>query len=399
MPGESLRVFENSTELTFCTYFHYMRSVLTALTVSRRVTCLLALAGVGTVSVRGLDFNFIAPVDFPPPLLTAAVAAGNLWSGYFSDPVTINIQLAYGTPAGGGIANTTAPRALFAYSTVTTALSNDRLTDDDFSAVANLQPGSSARFLINRTGVAEPSLRMDTGTAGNSNDQNNTSVLVYHATAKALGLRDANHVDVDGTLTLSKSIYEANGYDYDRSNGITVGQYDAIGTIAHEIGHVLGMFSTAELISTSGAFVTEESAGLQPTVADLLRFSAESINPLGTFGGAGANIGVFDISADTRPKYFSVDGGTTPLTEFAQGSGAGFGDGQQANHWKDFVLPTPAGLMDPTIRAGELLNFSTVDFRFFDAIGFDPVPEAGTWAAGVGASLALWARRRMNRRA
>jgi hypothetical protein len=363
-----------------------------ALPSSRRIASALALATFGAFSVHGLNFNFISLGVVPPDLLSAAVAAGDLWSGYFNDPVTINIELAYGNPPGG-IANTTAFAAVFSYSTVVTHLSNDRLTADDFSAVANLQSGSSARFLINRTGVAEPSLRMDTGTAGNSNDQNNTSVRVHHATAKALGLRGANDIAPDATITLSNSIT----YDLDRSNGIAGGQYDAVGIIAHEIGHALGMFSTAQTISVSGAFVTEESPGLQPTVADLLRFSAQSIDPLGTFGGAGARPGVFDISADSRTKYFSVDGGLTPIAEFAQGSGAGFGDGQQANHWKFAV--SPIGIMDPTIAPAELLNFSTADIRFFDAIGFNPVPEAGTWVAGVAASLAVWGRRRMNRRA
>lgn len=368
---------------------------MNALLFSRRIASALALAAFGTSSVHGLNFNFISIGVVPPSLLSAAVAAGDLWSGYFNDPVTINIELAYGTPSGGGIANTTASVAAFSYSTVVTHLSNDRLTVDDFSAVANLQSGSSARFLINRTGVAEPSLRMDTGTAGNSNDQNNTNVRVHHATAKALGLRGANDIAPDATITLSNSIT----YDLDRSNGIAGGQYDAVGIIAHEIGHALGMFSTAESVSVLGGVpgFGESSVIMQPTVADLLRFSAQSIDPLGTFGGAGATPGVFDISADSRTKYFSVDGGLTPVAEFAQGSGAGFGDGQQANHWKFAV--TPIGIMDPTIAPGELLNFSTADFRFFDAIGFNPVPEAGTWAAGVAASLALWGRRRMNRRA
>lgn len=372
--------------------------MLTAPSVSRRYACILALAGVGAVSVRGLDFNFVTVGVVPPSVLSAAVAAGNLWKGYFSDPVTINIELAYAPLNGDAVANASAFVGAFSYSTVTTALYNDRLTSDDFSVVANLQSGSSAQFLINRTGVSEPSLRMDTytGTPDNSNDRNNTTVRVYHATAKALGLRDANDGAIDATLTLSSSM--TYNYDYDRSDGITEGQYDAIGIMAHEIGHALGMFSSAETISVSGGLLTESSVTSQPTVADLLRFSAESINPSGPFGGVGANTGVFDISADNRAKYFSVDGGLTPITEFAQGSDQGaFGDGQQANHWR--FSATPAGLMDPTVAPGELLNFTTFDLRFFDAIGFDPVPEAGTWVAGVAASLALWARRRMNRRA
>lgn len=129
-----------------------------------------------------------------------------------------------------------------------------------------------------------------------------------------------------------------------------------------------------------------------PYLADLFRFSTRSVT---------ASAGAFDTAADTTAKYFSVDGGTTPLANFALGSSStvsGFGNGQQANHWLDIALQPKIGIMDGIIGTGQLLEITPVDTRFFDVIGFDAVPETGTWAAGVAlVAGALWSRRRSHR--
>jgi len=342
-----------------------------------RVRIALTLSCGAAVSLQGLEFNFTPSGVVPSEVMAAAVEAGNLWKGYFNDPITINIAIAYDSTSG--VANTVPNLALFSYSSVTARLGTDARSTDDFSVVANLQPGSSAQFMVNRGFlVPEPSLRVDTGTTGN-----NAEVMVLNANAKALGLIAGDLTGIDATITLNSSF----SYDYDRSNGIGLTQYDAVGIFAHEIGHAMGMYSRAELISTAGANTPDSS--FYPAVADLLRFSAESIGSAGGYAGAGP--GVFDVSADDRVKYFSVDGGATLITEFARGSNLSFGDGQQANHWRFSLIP--AGIMDPTVAEGELLVISPIDVRFFDAIGFDPIPEAGTWAAGLTAVAALFGRR------
>src|SRR5205085_225814 len=97
-------------------------------------------------------------------------------------------------------------------------------------------------------------------------------------------------------------------------------------------------------------------------------------------------------TADNTDKYFSVDGGATPIAAFSNGTN--FGDGFEASHWKDNL---GLGLMDPTVAGGELLMFSANDLRAFDVIGYDlvPVPEPSSCLlAGVG----LAALRLVNRR-
>jgi len=312
--------------------------------------------------------------------MAAAVAAGNLWSGYFTDPITINVQINYSDLAA--VADSSISSSNIAYGTVRDRLRIDAITPDDISSSSVLRNGSSAIFLINRT---DGILRMDTGTAGTTADQNNVELIVPNAVQKALGLLAGSNGALDGRIDLDTD----RNYDTDRSDGIATLSYDLVGIIAHELGHVLGFQSTAEMISTTGGSISESSA--KPQVGDLFRFSQESTGAAGSYDGAGT--GVFDIAADNRAKFFSVDGGITSVAQFARGSSSPtFGNGQQANHWLNSA--TPIGIMDPTIGLGELLSFTSTDLRFFDVIGFNPVPEGRSWAAGclllLSAGLLRW---------
>lgn len=348
----------------------------------RRPAPALALAIAAALALspaaQALTFNFTYGPGVTPDIINASVAAGNLWSGYFNDPVTLNITINYnlaGTAVGDS-AQAFIPNP--SYSTVRTALIGDALSPDDFSSSAALQFGPNATMAINRLGG---SLRID---SAGSSQINNTEVLLERTVAKAIGLLAGNDAGVDGSVNLNPTL----SYDANRNDGIAGGSYDLIGVIAHELGHVLGFQSAAELVSVLGGVLTE--ATVRPRVADFFRFSSYSI----TDGGAG----VFDIAADNREKYFSVDGGTTAIAQFARGSNVSFGNGQQANHWLDSTPNPPIGLLDPTIAQGELLGFTAADLRFFDVIGYNAIPEPSTWAAGIallgGLGTVCWRRRR-----
>ncbi|HXJ43420.1 MAG TPA: NF038122 family metalloprotease, partial [Bryobacteraceae bacterium] len=114
---------------------------------------------------------------------------------------------------------------------------------------------------------------------------------------------------------------------------------------------------------------------------DLFRFSTESVQQ-----GAG----VIDFTADTRAKYFSINGGATSIADFA--TGVTYGDGRQASHWKDNL---GLGIMDPTAAPGELLAISATDVQALDVIGYNlAAPEPGTFLL-LAAGLAVIARRRL----
>ena len=87
-------------------------------------------------------------------------------------------------------------------------------------------------------------------------------------------------------------------------------------------------------------------------------------------------LGALDWSADTREKYFSINGGLTNLALFA--TGVYNGDGRQASHWKDNL---GIGILDPTFAPGELGVITPMDILSLDVVGWDSaVPEPSTFA-------------------
>lgn len=114
---------------------------------------------------------------------------------------------------------------------------------------------------------------------------------------------------------------------------------------------------------------------------DLFRFSAQS-----------KAAGVIDWTADSRDKYFSIDGGATAGPLFS--TGETFGDRLSASHWKD---NRGIGIMDPTADFGEMLSIVGNDITAFDVICWkvSAVSEPGTWVMfGLGfAAVGAYTRR------
>ncbi len=74
--------------------------------------------------------------------------------------------------------------------------------------------------------------------------------------------------------------------------------------------------------------------------------------------------------------YLSYDGGVTSSGLFS--TGINFGDGYQAQHWKDssYTFPGPPfGIMDPNIDDGEVGVVTPLDILALDLIGYTLVPE------------------------
>src|SRR4029079_2080081 len=97
----------------------------------------------------------------------------------------------------------------------------------------------------------------------------------------------------------------------------------------------LGFTSGVDVLdanSSGPTYLPETTFSL--SVGDLFRYSTES---------RGYGLGCVDFCADTRDKYFSIDGGTTKLYSYS--TGLTKGDGRQASHWKDNL---GIGIMDPT---------------------------------------------------
>jgi hypothetical protein len=321
-------------------------------------------------------------------MVTAFAEAAALWSGRMKDPITINVRINAAELAAGVTGFTSNFFDPYSYAAVRDAYVADRRSLDDLSSSESLQAGPAFSMLINRTannpnGAVSGTPYFDTGVGGpgQAGSENNTTVRIASANAKALGLYPANATEPDGTITFSSQI----SFDYNRSNGITAGQIDFVGIAAHELGHVLGFRSgIGDLGRNGNAPGLNDNQLTFVNPLDLFRFSTRSI-------GAGGGVGVIDWTADNTTKYFSVDGGATPIATFS--SGSEFGDGFEAHHWKNNL---GLGIMNPTVQAGELLTISDIDVRAFDVLGYDLHIPGDFNANGTvtGADYVLW--RKMN---
>src|SRR3954453_4486002 len=150
-----------------------------------------------------------APVSFR----TTVAAVAQFFQNAFSNPITINISIGYGEVGGsaldsGALGESLTYLASNTYSQIKNALVADAKSNDDKTAVASLAS-------------------VDPTNGGN--------FWVPMAEAKALGLSGASS-GLDGSVGFSAMA----AFDYDKSNGISPGQYDFYGVVAHQISEVMG---------------------------------------------------------------------------------------------------------------------------------------------------------------
>ncbi|QOV90501.1 NF038122 family metalloprotease [Humisphaera borealis] len=333
-----------------------------------------------------LIFNITNDGAATPQMMAGFAEAGAMWSARFNDPITVNIHINAVSLPPGGIGHTETFYDPYSYTAVRNAMLADKKTADDNASSSNLQAGAAFAMLINRTannpnGVVSTTPYFDTGLggAGQAGPENNSTIRMSSANAKALGLYPAHGTGPDGIITFGNAV----AFDFDRSDGITAGQVDFVGAAAHEIGHMLGFVSGVDILAGNGAAPGLNDNQLKfVTPLDLFRFSSRSI-------GTGGGIGVIDWTADGTRKYFSVNGGTSSIADFSTGAI------YEESHWKNGL---GIGIMDPTAGAGNLLPFTTIDQRAFDVIGYDRVVPEPSTAAALGAVGLLWSagRRRQS---
>lgn len=336
------------------------------------IVCGVMLVVTPRESRANLSFIFDPDPGTSQAAIDAFTEAGQLWSDRLADNITIRLQIGFSQLNFGILGETTL--AFYAieaptYTDLKAALATHATSTDDLSAVAHLQPGPTYSRLINHTSD-NPNGPGSAQTYVDSMDW----VGLTLANAKALGFASPN-TGVDGRIVFN-SLYS---FDFTHAS-IDAGSFDFVGAAAHEIGHVLGFTSGVDDIDNGNG--QDAGSNFSSNMIDLFRFSAESV---------AAGTGFQDYAADTRNKYFSVDGGATAIAQFS--TGVNNGDGSQASHWKD---DQGIGIMDPSAAPGEQLNISNTDVRAMDVIGYTIVPEPS--AAMFLGIAALWlgfgARRR-----
>jgi hypothetical protein len=253
-----------------------------------------------------INVTYDASVGSAPAGFTSVVnAVVQYFETQLTDPITVNISVGYGEVGGQSLGAGALGESLtyinsYTYSQLTSALSADATTAADQTALASL-PSS------NPAGVA--------------------NYWVATAEAKALGLLGASS-SLDGSIGFSNA---SNIFDYNNSDGVTAGQYDFYGVVAHEISEVLGRFVPG----------------------------GSSYTPLSLFDFSAA--GVRDMSG-AQPGYFSINGGTTNLDGFNSNPGGDLGDwGSTAGN--DAFLAFA--------KSGVVLPVTQTDLTVLDAIGWN----------------------------
>jgi len=309
----------------------------------------------------GLDLNALAGFQ----------KARARWEAQLSDPITVKIDIGYAALAPGVLAQAGAELEVIAYDDFKATMAADRTSANDFTAVASLPAGFmsggflSFNVLLNRT-VESPGATPYTGLS--------SALAISRANARALGFITTGR---DGAITFSSN----SNWDFNPDDGIEAGKFDFVGAATHEIGHVLGFISGVDFLDQAEVTDLPLEADTYQTPIDMFRFSTGS--------------SLIDGTADSRLKFFSINGGVTTLAEFSRGVVYG-GDARQASHWGDDL---GIGIMDPTASPGELMAISAMDLVAFDVMGYNltSVPEpadVALWVSVVAAGAAVVRRRR-----
>lgn len=239
----------------------------------------------------------------------------------FANPVTVNINVSWGSIAGQPMASNALGNSssslygYYSYASIKSLLAQSATTASDQSAYASLPssaPAGQSRYVISS------------------------------AQAKALGVI-APTGGVDGSIGFGSGV----AYSYDPAS-VAPGTYDFVAVAEHEITEILGRISG--LSSATPSFATVE---------DLFRYSS-------------AGVRSWDYGTSS---YFSIDNGATDLANFNHSSGGG--------DRADWLSTTATNdVADAFTYSGTHGVLSTLDQTVLDVIGWGST-GTGTGGASV----------------
>jgi hypothetical protein len=275
----------------------------------------------------------------------AFIAAAAKWEALIKDPITINIDVDFGTTFFG----TPFPNANILGQTESQLLFLTGNYLEVRQRLINHATGSEGSLYGALPNATVPS---DIGSVD--------TALLATPIMRAIGLLQgvADDAEQGGNIGPAPRIgfNSAFGFDFDPSNGITANLTDFDAVAVHEMGHVLGFDSLVgdrELTPASPLAVgVWDIFRFRPGTADLNNFStAQRI-----------------LSSGGTQVHFS--GGPELGLSTAKPDGTG-GDGNQASHWKaDELSGSFVGVMDPTIARGQRYTMTDNDQNSIDAFGF-----------------------------
>lgn len=254
-------------------------------------------------SSTGFSLNLIFDAGTPTSFQSSIQQAASILASTLYDKITVNLNIHYSGSGGGASANGDG-NVIEPLSTVTNALK------------ANASPGDT----------------VFNGLPTGSSVQGQSSVMVWNAEAKALGLINPNDTTtVDGHATFST--------DIDPSA--------IVGVALHELTHAMGR--------------VPELYGSPPDIFELFRFTQ-----------AGDRLFEPYFPGFSAPAaYFSLDGGNTKIADYGEDSDP-----------SDFLNTGVQGPNDPFNEfydpGSTLQSLTAVDKTQLDVLGFHPSPPKPT---------------------
>jgi hypothetical protein len=275
----------------------------------------------------------------------AFINAAAKWEALIKDPITINVDVDFGTTFFGKsfgdatIIGQTQSQLLYSvgnYSEVRQHLLN-HATGSEGTLYAALPASSVPTDIgtVNTAVVASPLLRALGFLPSVADDSEQGQI----GSAPQIGFNSAF------------------GFDFDPNNGInnSLTDFDAVAT--HEMGHLLGFNSSV------GDREADPTEVLALNVWDIFRFRPGTSN-LGSFSTAQRIL-------SSGGAQIQFNGGAELGLSTGRASDPIGGDGRQASHWKDDQQSGQyIGIMDPTIARGQRYTMTTNDQAAIDSFGY-----------------------------
>jgi len=309
----------------------------------------LMLVGFGVLllaqPVTGLTINMtdIGTTPMTATQLNAFREAADRWEALFSDPVTIQIDIAFEALSGGVLGSTRSARTTHPYTNVRDALVAGAVTLQEEAAAGSL-PMTSVQI---------------TDISGSRYDD---EVTMSTANAKALGLGtglDTSYSNppsgVDATIKFSTSY--ASSFDYNPDDGVPDDKYDFVGIATHEIGHSLGFITMTDIQDNNPTLT------LHPHTLDFFRFTD-------TGGSHNITTGIRYVTHGGA-EYYDSSLNNVPLSHGSMDCSDShchvWSGCCQGSHWDD----DQDDLMDPSTAEGEIQTIMSDDIHALDYIGWN----------------------------